>query len=106
MLLANVAIAAFTELDTPCPAETNKITAPTPMINPSMVNVERSLLARNARIAMSTVSRKIISAPHPPTRTSSPRNAAKIHLRTTVVNRAGNSTRRRIDPQDGEVRSG
>jgi hypothetical protein len=58
-LLATGATAALTELVNPCPNDVNKITAATPMINPSMVRPDRSLFARNARMAMAMMSRTI-----------------------------------------------
>ena len=45
----------------PCPTLTMAMTAPTPMMMPSMVSMERSLLRARARMAMRTIATKSIT---------------------------------------------
>src|SRR5882757_5854077 len=65
-LFAIGATAALTELVRPWPNEVSRMTAATPMINPSMVSPERSLLDRRARMAMATMSRTTTATPPQP----------------------------------------
>src|SRR5262245_61008319 len=61
-LAPSAAIRSCTAFWAPVPSATMVITAPTPMMIPSMVSSDRSLLARIARKATATVSPRSISA--------------------------------------------
>src|SRR5262249_6328157 len=52
---------ALTEVCTPLPIATSRITAATPMMIPSMVSTERNRFARNPRNAIRRASRRLIS---------------------------------------------
>ena len=68
---------SVTIFSTPCPTETRVMTAPTPMIMPSMVSIERSLLAVKAPTATRMLSVMFMQRlPGPPWR---PRNRQR-HL--------------------------
>ena len=82
MLEPSPFICSCTRCVAPLPTATMVMTAPTPMMMPSMVSSERSLLASKARKALRTAERKFTASP--PCRTRRGEKAADARLRRSA----------------------